>query len=284
MPCAYANTICNGLTAKSDDVMRDHWWGLRRVLAGLALLTALATPLRAASPGRRVLFVGNSLTYVNNLPSAFASLAPEGAVLTVDGFARPGARLQDEIGNVRLAQLLARGRYTDVVFQERGGDAVCRFDDATCGGLRDASATTRASLILARAARAGGARVFYLGTYQLSPQVVPWLLHGERHVAELMKATYIELGATWMDARSLYPKADWLASDGTHPGYATTALMALRSWRAVMGVASNRIPCVTGSLFTKAPSADGYFQTSHDGAPVTCLVSESLAASLSALP
>jgi hypothetical protein len=40
---------------------------------------------------RRILFIGNSLTYVNNLPSAFASLAPADMHLSVDMIARAGA-------------------------------------------------------------------------------------------------------------------------------------------------------------------------------------------------
>jgi hypothetical protein len=51
--------------------MRMHYW--------LLLLLSLAMPLQAqeASPPRelRVLFVGNSLTYVNNLPATLRALA-----------------------------------------------------------------------------------------------------------------------------------------------------------------------------------------------------------------
>jgi len=265
-------------------MLRDHWRGIGRLLAGITLALVFVAPLQAATQAHRVLFVGNSLTYVNNLPSAFASLAPEGMDVRVDGFAWPGARLQDDVGNATLERLLARGHYTDVVFQERGGDAVCGFDAAACDSWADTSGTARASLTLANAARAGGARVFYLGTYQLSPKVVPWLVRGESRMARVMEATYIELGATWMRVRAQHPNADWLAPDGMHPGHATTALMALRSWRAVMGVISTRIPCVAGPLFTKAPSADGYFHGTASGAPSTCLVDKSLVFSLSALP
>lgn len=264
--------------------MRNQWRGIGRALAGMALLLAMIVPAHAVSHVRRVLFVGNSLTYMNNLPAAFASLTPKGMDVRVDGFARPGARLQDDIGNATLERLLARGRYTDVVFQERGGDAICGFDAAECRASAGHSATLGASVTLANAARAGGARVFYLGTYQQAPKVVPWLLFGEHLVARRMGAVYIELGGTWERARKQYPHARWLATDGMHPGYATTALMALRTWRAVTGTSAKRIPCVTGTLFTKAPSTDGYFRVTGAGSPTVCLVDAKLASSLAHFP
>lgn len=264
--------------------MHQAGWRVGRVLASFALLLACLLPAQAATPAHRVLFVGNSLTYVNNLPAAFASLAPAGTTVRVDGFARPGARLQDELGNPTLRRLLATGRYTDVVFQERGGDAVCGFSAATCTASADASATVRASVTLANEARAGGARVFYLGTYQQAARVVPWLVDGERRVARRMGAVYIELGATWARARQRYPGMRWLAADGAHPGYATTALMALRTWHAVMGARATRRPCVGDVVFTHAPSATGYFRVAGNRQAPVCLVDAARANWMTALP
>lgn len=63
----------------------------------LAILAVDAT--RAAEATHRVLFIGNSLTYVNDLPSAFASLAPAGMRLEVDMIASGGASLADAARN-----------------------------------------------------------------------------------------------------------------------------------------------------------------------------------------
>ena len=68
----------------------------------LGCLLAACSPARADESTRRVLFVGNSLIYVNNLPAAFASLAPDHGRWVVDAFARPGARLQDDMGDPAL--------------------------------------------------------------------------------------------------------------------------------------------------------------------------------------
>lgn len=255
-----------------------------RGLFVLACLLASSLPASADGSARRVLFVGNSLTYVNNLPAAFASLAPDDMQLTVDAFARPGARLQDDLGNPVLGRLLAQGRYTDVVFQERGGDAVCGLNEAGCAELDERSPTVRASEALAAAARAGGARVFYLGTYQPNPAVESALVSGEQRIARRMRAGYIEVGTTWQALRATHPEADWLAPDGTHPGKATTALMAIRTWRAVMGRDIAATPCVRGPLYVHAPSESGFFHADPLAHPRTCLVSQAMARVLAAQP
>ena len=252
--------------------MRHAKRQLGQVLAILVLACLLSGPLIAMGKAPfRVLFVGNSLTYFNDLPSAFASLAPSRMQLVVDGFTRPGARLQDDVANPLLRHLLRFGRYDVVVFQERGGDAVGVHDD---GHEEDASTspTLRASRQLADAAREGGARVYYLGTYQRTAKVVPWLVGGERQIARRMGSGYVELGADWHALYTRYPGMDWLAPDGEHPGRAPTALMALRTWQVVMGNVSTRVPCVTGPLYRHAPSADGYFRAAPAHGARTCLV------------
>lgn len=258
---------------------------LIRGLLWLLFLLASSVPASAHQSTRRVLFVGNSLTYVNNLPAAFASLAPQDGPWIVDAFARPGSILQDDAGNPVLTRLLTQGRYTDVVFQERGGDAVCGLNGAGCTELDEGSPTVRASVALAAVARAGGARVFYLGTYQPNAAVEPALIRGEQHIAQSMGATYIELGASWQALRSAYPEADWLASDGVHPGRATTALMALRTWRVVAGRdAATATPCVRGPLYTHSPSESGFFHVDPAARPRICLVSQSMARMLAGQP
>lgn len=248
-------------------------WSRARGWSMLVVMLLAVSSAAAGPAARRVLFVGNSLTYVNNLPAAFASLASSGQPLSVDAFARPGARLQDNLGDPALARLLAQGNYTDVVFQERGGIAVCMPPTGHC---RELAAAAQASETLARAARAGGARVFYLGTWQLNPQVEPWLVRGERRIATRMRAHYIPIGSDWIALRSAHPREDWLAPDGEHPGRATTALLAVRTWQAVTGHAATRVPCVGGPLYTHAPGEHGFFRVAPLARPVTCLVPASL--------
>ena len=84
--------------------MRASW--RRRILCGACLgfapLLALAQPLR-------VLFVGNSHTYTNDLPRIVAALATQrGVELDTDMLAEPGVSLGDHLGARRLRRLLQR--------------------------------------------------------------------------------------------------------------------------------------------------------------------------------
>lgn len=175
-----------------------------------------------------------------------------------------------------------------MVFQERGGDAVCGVNEAGCTELGEGSPTGRASVMLSAAARAGGARVSDLGTYQPNALVTPALVRGEQHIARRMRGAYIEVGASWQALRSAHPEADWLASDGTHPGRAATALMAQRAGRAVAGRggagrdAATATPCVHGPLYEHAPSESGFFHVDPIASPRTCLVSAAMACVLAA--
>jgi predicted alpha/beta superfamily hydrolase len=231
----------------------------------------------------RVLFIGNSLTYVNNLPSAFASLAPAGMRVSVDMIARAGAALEDFEHDPVVMHALATGGYTDVILQERGGNATC-----TPGCEKRMAAferTDQATLALASDARAGGARVYYLGTWQrASREISEGEVRGERRIAALAGIPLIELSETRRRLMATYPDAAWTHADGEHPGQTMTALMALRTWRAVMGEVSIRPPCVAGALWYHAPQPDDVMHIDIAATPSTCLVDAPMAAKLAAAP
>jgi hypothetical protein len=250
-----------------------------------SLLTHAQTPPHRGDERhpRRILFIGNSLTYVNNLPSAFASLAPAGLHLSVDMIARAGAALEDYEHDPVVTRALATGGYTDVILQERGGDAMCAPGCET--HLAAFARTDQSTVSLARAARAAGAHVYYLGTWQrANREVSESEVRGERRIAALAGIPLIELSETRRKLTERYPDASWTHPDGEHPGYTMTALMALRTWRVVMGKPRIRPPCVAGPLWYHAPDPEGVAHIDTMAAPRTCLVDASLAGKLAAAP
>lgn len=67
----------------------------------------------------RMLFVGNSLTYVNNLPHLVEKVAKEmGVTLKTEMLAFPDYALEDHWNDGKLQQMVASGRYTYVVVQQ----------------------------------------------------------------------------------------------------------------------------------------------------------------------
>jgi hypothetical protein len=97
---------------------------MRRTAALLAVVGAFACggPTRPESPtGRlRVLFIGNSLTYVNDLPGIVQGLADAagGEPLVVAMVARPNFNLDDHADDGRASQTLAEGGWDVVALQQ----------------------------------------------------------------------------------------------------------------------------------------------------------------------
>lgn len=111
---------------------------VRLLLALLAVLAFAASPAAAAQadasgpPGQprsiRVLLVGNSLTYTNNLPRmvrAIAASQPAGPAIETATYAIPGADLNELWKDGHAAAALRRGGWDVLVLQERGGVVAC---------------------------------------------------------------------------------------------------------------------------------------------------------------
>lgn len=129
----------------------------------LAGLVACAAANRAPEPVRDVLFVGNSLTYYNELPrivEAMQAASHPDQPIRVDMLASGGAKMADHLRDGRLASLLAERRYDVVVLQDLGGFPAC--DDAF-PGCKDAVASVCEAARLVRAAKA---RPILFGTWQ----------------------------------------------------------------------------------------------------------------------
>jgi hypothetical protein len=99
---------------------------MRRLLASLLLLL-FALPA-GAGENAQVLVVGNSLTYVNNLPALFNGLAdaqPDGLHWHADLVGIPGGSLAEHWNQGFVASEIASGRWQALVLQERGGTLAC---------------------------------------------------------------------------------------------------------------------------------------------------------------
>jgi hypothetical protein len=204
--------------------------GLRRI----ALLAALVLAACAGPPPRgepeRVLFVGNSLIYVGNVPAVYAALASaNGHATASDMIVEGGATLAQRAGDDTVARALAQGSYTAVVLQERGGDLICSFGPVSCSASRDAIKK------LAGVARAHDARVFMLGTYQFNPGPSRTLVRAERAAARDAGIGYVEVSAKLEKLRGDSPGLAWLAADGMHPGKDLALLDAVLVYRARYG-------------------------------------------------
>ncbi len=179
----------------------------------------------------RVLFVGNSLTYVGNVPAVYKELSRvNGRDVEVDMLAQPGATLSERWQDGSVVQAMQSGSYSMLVLQERGADLMCGVGDETC----DEAKTSLAQLI--KRAQAKQVKVYVLGTYQTLPAASRNLVANESAVARLYGAEYVEISETFARLRAKLPELAWFSHDGTlHPGADLALLDAILLFRTVYG-------------------------------------------------
>lgn len=205
-----------------------------RILSLVALLSVLVcTSCRVidqhAQP-ERVLFVGNSLTYVGNVPAIYSALAiANGHFATSDMIVRGGATLAQRVADGSAARALATGKYKALVLQERGGDLICSFGPESCIESRAAIKA------LANLAKKQDVAVVLLGTYQPNPVASRNLIEEEAAAAEAAGILYVEVSEKLRQLRSVAPELTWFATDGMHPGKDLALLDAMLVHKALHG-------------------------------------------------
>lgn len=205
-----------------------------RRLALLALLLVTLTGACSTGPAagepERVLFVGNSLTYVGNVPAVFSALATANDhAVRSDMIVKGGATLQQRVADGSVERALATHAYTTLVLQERGGDLMCSFGPDSCAMSRDAVKT------LAGIARDKGVRVVLLGTYQTLPAPSRALVEAESAAAVDAGIPYIEVSEEFRRLRAAEPGLAWFHADGMHPGEDLVLLDAILLYRQAFG-------------------------------------------------
>ncbi|HET7923710.1 MAG TPA: hypothetical protein VFL30_02370 [Rhodanobacteraceae bacterium] len=180
-------------------------------LAALVALLSVAAPVRASTT-LRVLFVGNSLTYYNDVPSMVAALVravDAGIVIESDMLADGGATMRDHLIDDALARALKSARYDIVVLQDRGGYPLCQQGDAAC------SDSVAAMCEASKRVTAVRAKAIWYGTWQTIPQAQEVLSDEGRRAASKCGIEFADVGAAMQRGRNLGLANLWLP-DG-HP-------------------------------------------------------------------
>lgn len=229
----------------------------------VAALAACARPVVreervSIAPGHQgVLFIGNSLTFHNDLPGTVAALARSagGPLLDVRASTIPGGTLEGAWDEGRAAALIDAARWSAVVLQEQSERP-----------LRDPAAMERAAVRLAAPARVRGARVIVYGTWpdRRRPETERALERTFARVARAVHGTVAPAGAAWARAGQLAPQLALWAEDGVHPTPAGTylaacVLFATLTGHSPVGLAHRTVRASTdGQTFrtVEVPAAD----------------------------
>ena len=208
-----------------------------RSLVTLALLTLACTHDPTAPTdqlGRRVLFIGNSLTYTNDLPTMVRVLSESAGTPLVTGMvALPGASLEDHWtqGDARAA--VASGRW-DVVVLQQGPSAL----PSSRENLRQWAGRWAAAI-----REAGATPVIYM------PWPESWRMSAfdsvslSYHVAaQVASAPLVPGGEAWQAAWRRDPALALYGDDGFHPSRLGTYVVAVAAWSRLTGRPASEAP------------------------------------------
>jgi len=202
-----------------------------RTLLRFAAVALLLVAAAATAATTRLLVVGNSLTYVGNLPAVLDALAAaNGRSTSSDMLVSAGATLAERVRDGSVDRALAAQQYDYVILQERGGNLIGAGGDAA---LPETKAAHEALALLARR---NGAEPILLGTYQGMPQPSRALVAAESAQAKRLSMTHVGVSQRLQAGLNSAPDAEWFAADHVHPGPDLTLLDALLLYRALFGI------------------------------------------------
>jgi hypothetical protein len=204
----------------------------RSILA--AATAAWATGAAAQEPDEartpRVLFIGNSLTYANDLPEVVRSLyALEGLQLETQMVAKPNFSLGDHWDDRDAQRAIRRGRWNAVVLQQGPSS---REDSREM--LRTAVRRFAPLIVEAGATPA----LFSAWPQRQRMDDFPRAAESYALAAADVNGIMVPVADAWREAFQLVPSLDLYSQDGLHPSRYGTLLAAL----VVFGALTSRSP------------------------------------------
>lgn len=211
--------------------------------ARVVLLGALVTVgcLHSAPPTepfeaheKHVLFVGNSLTYVNDLPGVFQDLAIAGGYdVGVTTLANPNVALIDYISDPGAMALIGRGTWDFVVLQQGTTSVpICRDTLVLAARIMDPYIR-----------RGGGVPALMMSWPSADRRAVFPNVHDSYALAaQSIDGLFLPVGDAWLEAWKENPGQPLYSGDGYHPSQAGTYLAALVIYEKLTGNDARALP------------------------------------------
>jgi hypothetical protein len=232
-------------------LMRVAWLALVSCAVASAAIPAAAqdAPAQADAtqgtpaprPVLRAMFVGNSLTYVNDLPRLTAALAAaqaDGPTLQTSTWVAPGGTIAERWDDGHAAGALRAGHWDALVLQERGGLLACT-EDPERRGTKECRSAERAHREFAMLATAAGAKLLLFATWGPDDAWQRRLDNAIRKLAAKLSAggadvTVVPVGPT-LHAWASRAKDAAVFPDGIHPGVPASLVAAAQLYAAIAG-------------------------------------------------
>lgn len=201
-----------------------------RAIVLLCLWSCSSATATDSGPRGTLLFIGNSLTYTNDLPAMLAQVADAADdSVGVAMVAGPNLAVIDHTnGATDAVARIDRGGWSHVVLQQgpTSVPGVCR-DTLIIAAMR----------LKPHVSAAGGRIVLFLPwTRQADPQTLEGAAESARLAARAVGGIVAPVGFAWRNALSADPTIPIYGPDGYHPAPAGTLLAALTIYDRLFGV------------------------------------------------
>ena len=175
----------------------------------------------------RVLFVGNSLTYVNDLPglvNGLINLQQKKPRMTVDALVTGGGQLIERWNEGVLKRALSSRQFAVVVLQEQGGMLRCLIQQPSAQMCLD---SIRAHKAIAAYAKSVDVRPILLGTWGRNDAEQAILSAGLNEMATLVRSEAVDSGAVFSAYAKLDRTAQLTIDEQLHPSLQASSIVAI---------------------------------------------------------
>ena len=210
---------------------------MKRLICGLVIVAAMLALVSCGSGEKvRILFIGNSLTYMNDLPAVFAALAKHHKNVIYDSYAPGGYRLSQHAADPQLLEKIKKGGWDFVVLQEQSqvpafsqeqvGRESYPYAAALCELIRKDSPNAQIAFYMTMARRDGDAE-----NAKFFPEVATYAGMQSRinetytEMARQNQGIVVPVGRVWQEMRSRRPEIN-IYFDEAHPNLTGTYLAA----------------------------------------------------------
>lgn len=216
--------------------------------AGAMVQGAVVLSAQIPSGGAHVLFVGNSLTYTNDLPGTVAALGlTVGDTIHVRTVALPNLALIDHLNGASTASAVISGGRWDFVVLQQGPTSL---------------PVNRDTLVLATRRfdpyiKSAGATSAQLMTWPSSDrsQDFPGVLESSRTAARAISGVVFAAGQAWSAALARDRSLPLYGGDGYHPAPLGTYLAALVVYEGITGHDARLLPPIAVVAGVSLPTA-----------------------------
>lgn len=242
---------------------------MKRILT-LTLLLVAGILLANAQSSRKVLFIGNSYIYTNDLPNMIKTLASDcGDTLEYSQSTPGGCTFQNHLSNSTTLSLIQQGGWDHVVLQEQSQlpsfpysqvqNECFPYAEQLCQTIRGTTPQAMVVFFMTWGRRDGDASncANYppLCTYEGMDSL---LCARYTEMAEQNHAALSPVGRVWNHLRNEHPEIELYSSDGSHPSAVGSYAAAVTFYTILF----QRSPsCISNDLAVDAAAAQAVRET-----------------------